>query len=315
MSPKAALQTLIDAPGVVCEGLRHGSCAAGAVGLRDEVATAFRVFLGVTAAHWWEQDGAACEVVFGVTGTADTTLLEQAIKRSGGRTVHAVHGQATGPNFAGISDLALFRSQHDAKAYMHLGSYGACGVQRASFSGAKRGSNGLLLLSNLAHPMNSGFQRFGLRDEESLLAAVGSAARTLGASAQPLLWKPHPVIEFLPTETREALRRTAKSYGFEEFSPDEKVESVAGACRWIVTSPSTVALDLLQAGYLCIVVDPQGSVLDTALSGLPRVPCDPDELAVLCCDFDSPDSYTRAWAAAIEIIGPARALDLRAPLE
>ena len=174
---------------------------------------------------------------------------------------------------------------------------------------------GVLLLSNLAHPMNPGFQRFGLRDEMMLLAVVGEAARMLGASAQPLRWKPHPVIADLAPGIRDALRACAVQHGFEEVPADHPVEAVAQRSHWVVTSPSTVALDLLRAGCLSIVLDPQGSVLDTALAGLPRAACDARGLAALCRDLDPLDSHARALAAAVAAVGPARALDLRVWLE
>jgi hypothetical protein len=315
MSPQAVLRTLVDVPGLIKEGLGHAARTTAEVGLREEAAIAFRVFAGTTSAHWWEQHSSACEVVFGITGTADTTLLERAIHRSGGRSIHAVHGQATGPNFTGISDLALFRSLHDARAYERLASYGVCSAQLARASEATRGETGLVLLSNLAHPMNAGFQRFGLRDEEFLLSAVGETARLLGVSAQPLLWKPHPAIEVLPPATRLALRDIAGKQGFEELSPDTNIESVASACRWVVTTPSTVAIELLQVGYLSLVIDPQGSVLDTALAGLPTAACDPRHIVALCRDLELQESYSQAWANAVQAIGPARSLDLRSPLE
>lgn len=315
MSPGAALRAVGDLPGLVCEKLRHAARATILVGLRDEVAMAFRVFSGAVAARWWAQHGNECEVIFGITGTGDTTLLERAIQRAGGRCVHAVHGQATGPNFLGVSDLALFRSRHDARAYARLGTYGACSVQEAPPPEARRGAAGILLLSNLAHPMNPEFQRFGLRDETALLEVVGKAAQMLGVSAQPLRWKPHPVVAELSADNRDALRACAARHGFEELPPDCPVERVAQDSRWVVTSPSTVALDLLCAGCLSIVLDPQGSVLDTALVGLPRARCDAQALAALCRDLDPQDSHARACAAAVEVIGPARALDLRVRLE
>lgn len=317
MSPRACLAALGDLPRLFREGLASSGYMLLALSFREQVAISFRVVLGNVAAHWWKECGAAStsEVIFGMTGTADTTLLEHAIQRTGGRSVHAVHGQAIGPNFLGLSDLGLFRSRHDARAYARLGAYGACAVQEGPAMEPRRGEAGLSLLSNLAHPMNPGFQRFGLRDEASLLEAVGDAARLLGAPAQPLRWKPHPVIADLPPDTVDALRACAARHGFEELPPDMPVEQIAESSRWVVTSPSTVALDLLRAGYLSIVLDPQGTVLDTALVGLPGAACDPQPLAALCRDLDPQDSYAGAWAAAIETIGPARALDLRARLE
>lgn len=319
MSPRAVCAALYDLPGLLRCGLAVAGRAPLSPGFREQTAIAFRVLLGAVAARWWAQQAADShcprEVIFAITGTADTTLLERAIQRGGGRSVHAVHGQATGPNFAGISDLALFRSRHDAAAYETLGCYRACAVQPALEPEPQRGVAGLLLLSNLAHPMNDDFQRWGLRDEFNLLACAGAAARELGPEASPLLWKPHPVIEQLPAETRRALRAEAAAQGFEELPPESDAVEAAARCRWVVTSPSTVALDLLESGSLSVVLDPQCSVLDTALAGLPRTTLAPGALMGILRSFDADADQAQALRAALDRIGPARALDLREPLK
>ncbi|XKH58857.1 hypothetical protein LG290_09010 [Halomonas sediminis] len=312
MSPRACLWALGDLPRLLREGIASSSHMPLALPFRDQVAISFRVVLGAVAARWWKESGATgAEVLFAITGTADTTLLEDAIQQTGGCTLHVLHGQATGPNFAGISNLALFRSRHDAAAYSRLGCYGRCEVQTGSPPRPMRGSAGLLLLSNLAHPMNPDFRRQPLQDELALLACVGSAARRLGAAAHPLLWKPHPVIGGLPEEMRTTLRTAALHEGFTELPAEADLVSVAANCRWVLASPSTVSLDLLQAGYLSVVLDPQGSVLDTALAGLPQVTVEPVALAQLLESLDGCDAYSDAFSEAFAAVCPARAFDLK----
>lgn len=315
MSPMSCFAAFAKLPGVISEGLSLLCRGTIKMSLRDEMAIAFRVFLGVISEKWWAQQSVSCEVIFGITGTADSALLERAIKRSGGRSVHAVHGQATGPNFLGFSDLALFRSRHDARAYAELGVYGVCSVQEALPVDARRGSAGLLLLSNLAHPMNPGFQRFGLRDEIALLNAVGEAARMLGPRAHPLRWKPHPAIDALPIEAQDELRTTAKALGFVELGVDADIEQVATSCLWVVSSPSTVALDLLQAGVLSVLLDPQGSLLDTAIRCLPVAPADGAELKKTLLSLIENKEYSKQFIASWKLIGPARPLDLKHALQ
>jgi hypothetical protein len=315
MSPVAILRALADLPKLAYEGLWCASRTVIPGSVRDEVAMAFRVFTGAVAARWWQQHNCACQAIFGVTGTGDTTALERAIRLAGGRTVHAVHGQATGPNFLGVSDLALFRSRYDALNYSRLGSYGVCTVQEAKATVSRRGDRGLLVLSNLAHPMNRQFQLFGLRDEMLLLKTASEAALKLGPIAQPLRWKPHPVIAGLKAYIRENLRKFARRHGFEEVAGDMPLDQVAGSSRWVVSSPSTVAIDLLQAGILSIVLDPQDTVLDTALAGLPTAACEEQALTALCSELDSMESYRRVYAEAIKSIGPARKLDLHVALD
>ncbi len=273
MSAGSALKAMAtDWPRLLLDGMRQVPQAPARLGFREWIGIAFRVWHGAAAARWWHAHGPRdCEVIFAMTGTADTTLLEQAIQADGGRTVHAVHGQATGPNFTGISDVALFRSAHDAAAYTRLDCYGACKVQRATVpETALRGDTGLLLLTNLAHQMNPEFRRNGMADEIALIRCAGEAARRLGQAALPLLWKPHPVIDSLADA--ESVRQAARDAGFRELAGDAALAEAAAAVRWVVSSPSTIALDLLQLGILPLMLDPQGTLTDTAISSLPRSP-------------------------------------------
>jgi hypothetical protein len=313
MSPRACLAAVGDLPRLLREGVASSVHMPLAISFREQVAISFRVVLGSVAARWWEERGAGpeTEVFFAITGTADTNLLEYAIQRAGGRTVHALHGQATGPNFAGVSNLALFRSRHDSVAYSQLGGYGRCEVQAALQPKMRRGKAGLLLLSNLAHPMNPDFPRCPISSELELLACAGSSARRLGAAALPLLWKPHPVIADLPEEMCATLRAAAFKEGFTELPPEADPVNAAADCRWVLTSPSTVALDLLRAGCLSVILDPQGSVLDTALAGLPQTSVEPEAVVGILNKLDGQDAQSQAFSDAFALIGPARPLDLR----
>ena len=106
------------------------------------------------------------------------------------------------------------------------------------------------------------------------------------------------------------MRRAAQREGFTEISSSEDALYIAAQCRWVLTSPSTVALDLLQSGQLSIVLDPQNSVLDSALSGLPQAPHTPIALAEFLETLDNDDSYIMTYDEAFSLIGPARDLDL-----
>lgn len=310
MSPGACLRALANLPREMARGILTAAAEPFLLPLREEVAIAFRVMLGLSATQWWRQNGMGQEVLFGHTGTADTTLFECAIQHGGARTIHLVHGQATGPNFCGFSDVALFRSRCDANAYRALGCYGKCDIQPTAKPDTQRGTSGLLLLSNLAHPMNAGFRKTGLRDELNLLNLVADVARSLGQVASPLLWKPHPVIATLPIEAQTELRITAKALGFIELGADEIIESVGASCRWVVSSPSTVGLDLLQEGVLCVVLDPQCTLLDTAIQCLSVAATDGAELEKILLSLNSSKEYSRRFIAAWNLIDPARPLDL-----
>lgn len=315
MSPSACIGAMLDLPRLLGGGIALSARATVRLGWRKEAAIAFRVILGATAARWWHQQGLAGEVLFGHTGTADTMLLEEAIQNGGGESIHIVHGQATGPNFVGFSNRALFRSRHDTQAYQRLACYGHCLVQTALVPVPVRGQSGTLLLTNLAHPMNAGYNQHGLRDELAMIDTTAAAARMLGPVAQPVLWKPHPSLAQLPQETQQALRAAAQERDITMLPPETDIIKLAVQNRWVVSSPSTVALDLLQEGSLTLVLDPQGMVLDTALLHLPRADTTPDAVRAELTALDPGAAYGEKLAAAYAAIGPARALDMLGKLE
>lgn len=313
MSPSSCISALRDLPRLLVTGMAESKNIPLDLPFREHAAIAFRVVLGAVAARWWAANGLPrVEVYFAITGTADTTLLEKAIQKKGGRTVHVLHGQATGPNFLGHSDLAFFRSLYDAKTYSRLGCYGSCAVQCSSLPSLTRGNTGLLLLSNLAHPMNPDFRRRPLQDELTLLACVGAAARKIGSACLPLFWKPHPVLKDLTFEERSVLRAAASKEGFTELPAESDAIEVAAGCRWVLSTPSTVALDLLQAGCLSIILDPQGSVLDTALTKLPIAPVRSGAASVAAFleQIDDENVYSEVFWNAFNMVRPARIFDM-----
>ena len=316
LSFKAAGAALADLPSLFLSGLRAANAAERLLGLRGELALAFRVLLGATNGRWWgmQRVNADIEVLFGCTGTADTTLLERAIQDRAGRTIHLVHGQAVGPNFAGISNCAVFRSQFDADTYDAWGCYKVSHVQLGSRPNVRRGNDDILLLSNLAHPMNPGFQRNGISEEINLLASVGRAARLVVPENVALLWKPHPVIYGLDQDLLRQVRNVAEAYGFQELSADTGLAEASENARWVICSPSTVALDLLQLGTLSIVLDPQRSTTTTALSAFPRLPSlEPEALAAMMGRLDNCETYMAELNRVYESILPAEPLDLAKP--
>ncbi len=312
-SNRAVFAALRDMPMLWRGGWRTAGSSLGlGLGWRDWAGICFRVWHGAIMARWWSmQPGTkGLQVVFGCSGTADTVLLERSIKATDGLSVHAVHGQSVGPIFLGFSDVALFRSRHDAIQMNRSGGYGRCSWQVAPFATPRRGENGVFLLSNLVHPMNPDFRRHGPTHELSVLAAVSGAASKLGSAALPLLWKPHPVISDLPAQQAEALRAQAAAMGFRELPSGASAAEVAGKSLWVVATPSTVALDLLQTGVLSVMIDPRSTLLDSALAILPRSACSVEELAHVLASLRDPSAYATHANAAFNEIGPARPLEL-----
>lgn len=312
VSLSAALAAVPDMVALAGAGLR---CAGSeAIPFYARLAMGFRVLLGAVSARWWQMEGpAARRVVFGFTGLADSTLLERAMQERSSETVHAVHGLATGPDFAGFSDVAIFRCGHDAAAYARLGCYGSCTVQPAPAAGPRRGGAGLLLLTNLAHPMNRHFRDRGEADEIAVLARVAEAARLLGPPARPLCWKPHPVIASLPTAVAGRIRDVASGLGFEELPHGPGIGAQAARFRWVVSTPSTITADFMVDGVLCLVLDPQGTCGDDAPALLPRLGASAGEIAHRLRALDDDDAFGAEFARARDAVGPAAPLDL-APL-
>lgn len=316
LSFRAAAAASADLPALFQSGLKAAVSAGQLLGIRGELALAFRVLLGATNGWWWKIQSIKpeTEVLFGCTGTADTTLLEKAIQDKGGRTVHLVHGQAVGPNFAGISSCAVFRSKFDADTYDAIGGYKASHVQLGGKPTVRRGKNDILLMSNFAHPMNPGFLRNGISVETDLLVSVGRAARLVAPGSGSLLWKPHPITLGLDQELVQHARAEAKAFGFRELESDTTMAAASQNARWVICTPSTVALDLLQLGTLSIVLDPQRSTLNTALSVFPSLPSlEPEALAALMAWLDKDANYKAEFDRVYMGITPAGPLDLSKP--
>ncbi|MFN3845082.1 MAG: hypothetical protein ACK4RZ_04540 [Paracoccaceae bacterium] len=314
-SRAAVFAALADFPNLWRDGWRTAARGPGHPSVIEWTAAGFRAWYGAVMMRWWTLQAVrpGCEVIFGITGTADTALLERAIQTGGGHTVHAVHGQLVGPNLLGFSDLALFRSQHDAMAMSRCNSYGRATIQATLQAKPTRGARGLLLLTNLAHPMNPRFKRAGISDELAVLTVAAEVARRLGPEAEPMLWKPHPVIASLPDDQAAALRRCAADLGWRELHADTAAYSELAA-KWVVATPSTVALDLLQDGILSVIVDFNGTLLDTALSEMPVSECTTEDLLRVLQSLDDPAVYSTIYARTWAAIGPAAPLDLTQPL-
>jgi hypothetical protein len=298
---------------LLAEGLREAPARHYLPPLREHVAIVFRVLLGAAMQEWWNDRGLRLRtVVFGHTGTADVSMLEAAMQAAGSRTVHVVHGLATGPNFTGFSDEAWFRCGFDADQYARLGTYGECRVQEAPAPTPVRGRHGVYLLSNLAHPMNPNFVAKGPADEIELLRCVAAASREVCPEGQRMVWRPHPVIRRLSAETAKQIRDEARRLGFEEQDHSEPIGPSAAAARWVITSPSTTAIDLLVQGTLCVVVDLQNSAAGTAPAQFPAASNQPAALAALLREIDDDAAHAARFNQTWNAVRPAMPLDLAA---
>ncbi len=168
----------------------------------------------------------------------------------------------------------------------------------------------MLILTNYAHSMNPGYIARGLADELRVLRDVAAIASQLGPRAKPLMWKPHPVMSELPATLQQQLVDEAHSLGYKLIPRHTKLHDAAAQAHWTLATPSTVTLDLLLEGYLCIVLDWQASHVDAAVSKFPTSVSTPVELEDMLNYLDMENAYQDSFQTAWSIQAPARALDL-----
>lgn len=274
--------------------------------IRKSAAIIFRVLLGTIMQKWWTaQCFATQQVIYGHTGTADTNLLERTQQKNGLQTVHLVHGLSTGPNFVGISDHAVFRCGYDADMYRQLGIYRKCTAPVSTKPTLQRGKQGLLLLTNLAHPMNAGYLEYGLRDEIRILRDVAKVAAKFMVGDAPKLWKPHPVLSMLPQAQQEELRKTANELGYREITLQTDITSLLRKTHWIISTPSTVAADILAEGQLTIIVDWQQSTENTAIAQTGTLATNSGELIQLFNRLGQAKEYETQYSKTWDDIRPS----------
>jgi len=263
---------------------------------RERIGILTRIVLGEAGARWWRKFGCAARITYGHTGTADTISLEQAQQASGCVTVHAVHGISGGRNFIGRSDLAIFRCGHDADWHARLGGYGRCEWTPAPRPPWRRGESGLLLMSSLAHPMYLGWKRNGIDEELALLEAVAIAANEIEAQGQRH-WMPHPAMDALPAEQKQRLRAQASRLGFTTPPAGTRFADLARAARWIVSTESTVAVELLSEGLLAVLWRSPWSPADCALARYTPAAVDAASLAptLRASDGEFASMFDETW--------------------
>ena len=146
-----------------------------------------------------------------------------------------------------------------------------------------------------------------------MLSCVVAAVKLLGENIGPLLWKPHPMTTQLPDSLYPDLSLFASKLGFTEVPTESDAIEIALKCRWVVSSPSTVALELLQRGCVCLILDPQGSIADTALNSLPQANVEQYSIRRGLAQFENRAEYQRLLTEAHGSIGPAVSLNLNRP--
>ena len=304
----AAITALPAMLGRLIDGARVMGAAPWRPAMRDQAAIAYRVLLGEVSARWLAgQAWRPRTVLFAHTGPADANRLEQALQARGAATVHWVHGVSLGVNFAGLSDVAVLQCGSDAAWHQALGGYGRSLALPALRPEPSPEGQGWLLLSNLAHPMNPGFQTHGPRDEIAVLTAVAEAADLTGLPRTAVTWKPHPILYSLPAETREALENAARRLGLTLWPHPVRALERAVDFAAVIVTPSTAALDVLRLGKLPVIHGLTGADPMSAIARLPVQTTTPQALAQAIDALKDAAAWRLAFDAAWTDVAPGRA--------
>ena len=288
-------------------------CAfSGPLSFRERVAISYRMAQGAVHACWWRRaaSGAvAAKVVFGHTGTADTSQLEQAMQASGAVTVHAVHGVNNGWSFAGLSDVAVFPSGADARLGASLPAYGRCLHLPLPRPAVSTGNGNWALLTSCTHLGNPAFATHGSQPDRDLVQWMSEAATAHGQDPSRVFWRPHPQISLVPAQERERLEQAIADAGFIRW-PDDLAYEALGDFSVVVTTPSTVLVDALRLGQPAVVASTTPLQRDVLYAKHPLLVEESDGLSAALARVSDPASREQAFSQAWDAIEPGDRLDL-----
>ncbi len=280
--------------------------------MRERIAIAFRMALGIAHARWWRSAAGGLDIshaIFAHTGNSDTSRLEQAMQALGCRTIHAVHGTNIGWGFAGLSDLAVFQTGADARFAASLPAYGRC-THLALEKPAPAGQNGdWALLTSYTHLMSSAYQESGAQADCALVAWVSDAARQAGQDPKRVFWRPHPQIELVEDRERERLETAIAQAGFSLWPQDLPYEAI-GQFSVVVTTPSTALTDGLRLGQPVIVASLTPLQRDLLYARYPLLAQDASALMRLIERVRNPQLRATAFDDAWQAIEPGAKADI-----
>lgn len=271
----------------------------------DEIAVLYRMCLGTCSRTWWAgQHSCPAIVVYGHTGLADTSMLEKAQQVGGTKTVHWVHGISGGWNFAGYSDLGLFKCGYDAAMHERLPGYGrTCSVYQPEPDRRDIRGSRWLLMTNYAHPTNLFSGHGSVELEVATVQAVAGAARQSGLDLADLEWRPHPAFWSMPSSIRERVMAEASATGIRMPTSDDVLPSF-NLFNAIFCTPSTSAIDVLRAGILPVIVAPHQLPEHTAYGAFPLHACDAEAVVRAVARLNETDAASRFYDDAWERLRP-----------
>ncbi|MCR2834395.1 hypothetical protein [Parerythrobacter lacustris] len=280
--------------------------------LRDRIAIAFRVALGIAHAQWWRSAAGGLEIscaIFAHTGNSDTSRLEQAMQAQGTRTIHVVHGTNIGWSFAGLSDLAVFQTGADARLGTGLPGYGRCIHLPIEKPEPACQTGDWALLTSYTHLQNSAYRENGAQADCDLVEWVRKAAILMGQDPKRIFWRPHPQIDLVATRERERLKAAIAQAGFSLWPQGLPYQAI-GKFAVAVTTPSTALTDGLRLGQPVIVASVTPLQRDLLYSRYPLLAEDEAALAQLIARVLDPQHRERAFAEAWQAIEPGAPPDI-----
>lgn len=278
--------------------------------IRNISAVIFRVSLGAVSSRWWlkSQINDCSRVVFGISGTADTSLQESAIQSLGAKTIHAMHGQSVGSNFLAYSDLAICRSKYDMNYYKKLNCYKYVSYIKKDKPKVIRGQSGVIIFSNLAHPLNADYIRNGLNAELSFISSILRLCINLNCQSERIVWKPHPTFTQLCLNDQNAIINFASNNSIQLLFEGDAIE-YASKFKWVFSTPSTIVIDLLLSGILSFVLDPLRTSLETSMSPFVVVNSSEAHLYELVQRCSYFDKYSQRFDDIWDLVGPGASVD------
>jgi hypothetical protein len=269
----------------------------------------YRLCLGQVHRSWWRQ--ARCDgrlVIYGHTGNADTSALEEEQQRAGLKTVHLFHGISTGHTYTGLSTVAIARCAHDVRWHCDLGGYEQVVSFAAPVPPLAHGGGRWAFLTNYAHPTAFSDEAVAVAFEISAIRCVAAAAAQLGQAHDQIFYRPHPALDMLSEVARQRVREAAREAGLSTWPVSRDLASLS-SFELVLTTPSTIVQDALLAGALPVVVDMAGVDADSVYGAYPFCGGSQSQLASVIREVraDREGSFRRAW----EAVGPGLIPDLR----
>ena len=283
----------------------------------DLLRFSFRIAAGAATQRWWDAafpGGKASPppaiAIFAHTGTAEASMLEQAMQRAGTATVHLAHGSNNGWPFAAASDLAIFHSRADAELARSLPAYGRTLAVPTAPPRPAVTDGRWALLTSYSHLQQETYRRDGSLADRTIAGWLAHAARTLGKAPSDILWRPHPHIAVIAADERRRLEQAVAEAGFQPW-PDDLPYDALGTMDVVVTTPSTVMIDALRRGQPAIVANTASLDTRGPYVGYPLLAESREALLTCVRAMLDPASRAENFLLAWETVGPGEIDGLR----